>query len=462
MSGSNYLTLARASGTLSGGESQRIRLASQIGSGLTGVLYVLDEPSIGLHQRDNARLLETLKRLRDLGNTVIVVEHDEDAIRRRLRARHRPRRRHPWRPYRRRRARRRHHEQSELADRQISHRRIAVPIPERRPPNHRRTIKVVNARGNNLKNVSAEIPLGLFTCVTGVSGGGKSTLLIDTLYKALAQAQRRQRGPGPARPHRGPRAPRQDHRHRPVADRPHAALEPGDLYRRVHADPRMVRRPARGQGARLRARPLLVQRQGRPLRGLPGRRRHQDRDALPARRLRHLRRLQGQALQPRDAGSAVQGQVDRRRARHDGRGRRRLLQGGAAGARDLADCCTASASTTSMSASRRRRCPAARPSASNSPRNCQARHRPHALHPGRADHRPAFPRRGKKLLEVLHELVVAGQHRGGDRAQSRSHQDRRLGHRPRPRRRRRRRRNRRLGPAGRYRQGEAQLYGASS
>ena len=99
--GLNYLTLARASGTLSGGESQRIRLASQIGSGLTGVLYVLDEPSIGLHQRDNARLLETLKRLRDLGNTVIVVEHDEDAIRLGgLRARHRSRRRHAWRPHR--------------------------------------------------------------------------------------------------------------------------------------------------------------------------------------------------------------------------------------------------------------------------------------------------------------------------------------------------------------------------
>jgi excinuclease ABC subunit A len=186
--GLNYLTLARASGTLSGGESQRIRLASQIGSGLTGVLYVLDEPSIGLHQRDNARLLETLKRLRDLGNTVIVVEHDEDAIR--------------------------------LADhvldigpgagmhgghivaqgtpadimnnpKSLTGKYLtgewSVEIPERRPPNHRRTIKVINARGNNLKNVSAEIPLGLFTCVTGVSGGGKSTLLIDTLYKAIAR-----------------------------------------------------------------------------------------------------------------------------------------------------------------------------------------------------------------------------------------------------------------------------------
>jgi excinuclease ABC subunit A len=186
--GLNYLTLARSSGTLSGGESQRIRLASQIGSGLTGVLYVLDEPSIGLHQRDNARLLETLKRLRDLGNTVIVVEHDEDAIRLadyvldigpgagmhggHIVAEGTPAEimRNP----------------KSLTGKYLTG-ELAVEVPERRPPNHRRTLKVVNARGNNLKNVSAEIPLGLFTCVTGVSGGGKSTLLIDTLYRAIAR-----------------------------------------------------------------------------------------------------------------------------------------------------------------------------------------------------------------------------------------------------------------------------------
>jgi len=186
--GLNYLTLSRASGTLSGGESQRIRLASQIGSGLTGVLYVLDEPSIGLHQRDNARLLETLKRLRDLGNTVIVVEHDEDAIRHadhvldigpgagvhggEIVAQGTPAdiMRSP----------------ESLTGKYLTG-ELSVEIPDRRPPNHRRTIKVVNARGNNLKNITAEIPLGLFTCVTGVSGGGKSTLLIDTLYKSIAR-----------------------------------------------------------------------------------------------------------------------------------------------------------------------------------------------------------------------------------------------------------------------------------
>jgi excinuclease ABC subunit A len=186
--GLDYLTLGRASGTLSGGESQRIRLASQIGSGLTGVLYVLDEPSIGLHQRDNARLLETLKRLRDLGNTVIVVEHDEDAIRTAdhvldigpgagIHGGHIV-------------------AQGTVADliataasltgKYLSG-ELTVAVPGRRPKNPARLLTLVNARGNNLKNVTAEIPLGLFTCVTGVSGGGKSTLLVDTLYKAIAR-----------------------------------------------------------------------------------------------------------------------------------------------------------------------------------------------------------------------------------------------------------------------------------
>ena len=187
--GLEYLTLSRKSGTLSGGESQRIRLASQIGSGLTGVLYVLDEPSIGLHQRDNARLLETLKNLRDLGNTVIVVEHDEEAIR--------------------------------SADYVVDMGPAAgvhggevvaqgtadqvmaspasltgqylvglkqVPVPEQRRKGHpRQKLVVKGARANNLQHIEATIPLGTFTCVTGVSGSGKSTLIIETLYKALAR-----------------------------------------------------------------------------------------------------------------------------------------------------------------------------------------------------------------------------------------------------------------------------------
>jgi len=189
--GLGYLSLDRRAGTLSGGESQRIRLASQIGSGLTGVLYVLDEPSIGLHQRDNHRLLETLKRLRDIGNTVIVVEHDEDAIR--------------------------------LADHLIDmgpgagvhggeiiaqgtpddvmackesltaayltwRKQVAVPSTRRLPKNKEHKVSLMGASGNNLQNVSVDIPLGVMTCVTGVSGSGKSTLILDTFYKAAARA----------------------------------------------------------------------------------------------------------------------------------------------------------------------------------------------------------------------------------------------------------------------------------
>jgi excinuclease ABC subunit A len=187
--GLDYLTLARHSGSLSGGESQRIRLASQIGSGLSGVLYVLDEPSIGLHQRDNARLLATLERLRDLGNTVIVVEHDEEAI---LAADHvvdmgpgagvhggavvaegvpaaimaNP---------------------ASLTGQYLTGAR-AIPLPEqRRPADPTRCLVLRGARANNLRDVTARIPLGTFTCVTGVSGGGKSSLIVETLYKAAAR-----------------------------------------------------------------------------------------------------------------------------------------------------------------------------------------------------------------------------------------------------------------------------------
>ena len=183
------------------------------------------------------------------------------------------------------------------------------------------------------------------------------------LQGGRAAAERRAGAPCPARHDRGPRASRQGHRHRPVAHRPHAALEPGDLYRRLHADPRMVRRPAGGEGARLHAGPLLLQRQGRALRGLPGRRRHQDRDALPARRLRHLRRVQGQALRPRDAGGEVSREVHRRRAGHDGRGSGRSSSRRCRRSARRWRRWRASASTTSRSASRRRRCRAARPSA---------------------------------------------------------------------------------------------------
>jgi len=187
--GLDYLTLSRGSATLSGGESQRIRLASQIGSGLTGVLYVLDEPSIGLHQRDNERLLGTLRRLRDIGNTVVVVEHDEDAIKS---ADHlidmgpgagvhggtvvssgTP-------------AAVTADRASLTGDYLSGRKRIEIPAA-RRPRDPKRVLRIVGARANNLNSVTAEIPLGTFTCVTGVSGGGKSTLIIDTLYRAAAR-----------------------------------------------------------------------------------------------------------------------------------------------------------------------------------------------------------------------------------------------------------------------------------
>ena len=187
--GLEYLNLSRGSGTLSGGESQRIRLASQIGSGLTGVLYVLDEPSIGLHQRDNARLLTSLKGLRDLGNSVLVVEHDEEAILTadyvidmgpaagihggHVVAEGKP-------------ADIMANPKSLTGQYLTGAREIAVP-EHRRPISPKRMLKVIGATGNNLKNVTGEIPVGTFTCITGVSGGGKSTFTIETLYKAAAR-----------------------------------------------------------------------------------------------------------------------------------------------------------------------------------------------------------------------------------------------------------------------------------
>ena len=185
--GLDYLTLSRESGTLSGGESQRIRLASQIGSGLTGVLYVLDEPSIGLHQKDNVKLINALKRLRDLGNTVIVVEHDTETMEnadhiidlgpeagsnggeviaegeyKKILT-----------------------NENSITGKYLSNKRF-IPIPKNRKlAKNGRFLEIGGATGNNLKNINLKIPFGCFTCVTGVSGSGKSTLVLQTLYNAL-------------------------------------------------------------------------------------------------------------------------------------------------------------------------------------------------------------------------------------------------------------------------------------
>ena len=186
--GLDYLTLERTAGTLSGGEGQRIRLATQIGSSLVGVLYILDEPSIGLHQRDNQRLLNTLKRLRDLGNTVLVVEHDRDTMLDAdylidmgpgagIHGGHIVAEGTPAQVM---------ANPKSLTGKYLSG-EVEIPVPSRRRQISNRWLTIKGARENNLRDLTVQIPLGVVTCVTGVSGSGKSTLVLDTLYKALSQ-----------------------------------------------------------------------------------------------------------------------------------------------------------------------------------------------------------------------------------------------------------------------------------
>ena len=366
--GLGYLSLARTAPTLSGGETQRIRLAGQVGCGLVGVTYVLDEPSIGLHPRDNAKLIETLQRLRDLGNTVVVVEHDEDTMRAadllidfgpgpgvkggevvavgdaKAIAKE---------------------ERSQTGAFLGGRREIAVPktrrltapvlangdavespspagggarggggrsaqddspVTDDAPPplapppvgegENAPTLRVVGARHNNLKDVTVEIPLGAFVCVTGVSGSGKSSIVNDILMESLRRGPDEGQGrAGRARPHRGARAPRQGDRDRPVGHRPDAALQPGHLHQGVRRHPLALRAAARVQAARLQAGEVQLQCRRRPLRSVRRQRRQQARDGLPGGRLGHLPGLLGQAVQPRDAAGGVQGRIDRRRPR---------------------------------------------------------------------------------------------------------------------------------------------------
>ena len=359
--GVGYLTLDRAASTLSGGEAQRLRLATQIGSQLVGVLYILDEPSIGLHQRDNDRLIGTLERLRDLGNTVLVVEHDEQMMRSA-----------DW-----------------LVDmgpgagehggyvvaegpaKKVERARGSVTgqflsgdaeiaVPERRAddngvlPRPRRAHAQPEGDRRRVPGRQARLRhrrLGL----RQVDARQR-----DRLQGAREPAPQDAREAGRPRRGRGHRLLRQGDRHRPVADRPHAALEPGHVHRPVHADPRALLADARGQGARLQAGPLLVQRARRPLRDVQGRRPDQDRDALPARRLRAVRDVpRARATTARRSRCASRASRSRTCSRC--RSRRRSSSSRRS-RRSAASCrrCTTSGSTTSSSASRRRRSPAAR------------------------------------------------------------------------------------------------------
>ena len=317
--GLDYLTLDRAAATLSGGEGQRIRLATQIGSGLMGVLYVCDEPSVGLHPMDNYRLIDTLKSLRDVGNTVLIVEHDEAVMRASdhivdlgpgagERGGHivvegpidviieSP---------------------ESITGAYLSGRR-SIPMPSERRNGVGSEIVIHGARANNLKDITISVPLGRLVCVTGVSGSGKSTLVNEILYKTLAfRLYRAKDRPGRSRRHHGAGKHRQGDQHRPVAHRPHAPQQPGYVHGPVHAHKDAVRNDARGEGARLQARPVLFQRQGRKVRIVRRRRIRPDRDAVPAGRDRAVRGVPRRPIQPGGAGNHVQGGVDSGRPQHD-------------------------------------------------------------------------------------------------------------------------------------------------
>ena len=295
--GLTYLALDRSAATLSGGEGQRIRLATQIGSRLRGVLYVLDEPSIGLHQRDNQRLITALERLRDLGNTVLVVEHDEDTMRKAdylldlgpgagknggfLIAEGTP---------------------AEVMANPASvtgqYLSGAIDVINRPPnalgeigprPLTGQWITIEDARSHNLQSVTAHFPLGVMTVITGVSGSGKSSLVNDILYRSLAKELYGSRE-DPGQHGRVVGIDQLDKviqiDQSPIGRTPRS--EPRHLHRRLHRHPRSLRHAPRVARARLQARPLLLQRRRRPLRGLPGRRPAPHRDELPPGRLRPL------------------------------------------------------------------------------------------------------------------------------------------------------------------------------
>ena len=426
--GLHYLTLDRTAPTLSGGEAQRIRLAGQIGCGLVGVLYILDEPSIGLHPRDNDRLLREPRT---------AARHGQHRRRRRARRRHdaggRLHRRFRPRPRRaRRRSRRGRHVRARSFANQasVTGQYLAgekeIEMPEKRRTAERQSTSRSSAPGTTTSRTSTSRFRSACSSASPASAARarvrssttswwrrwRSSVTSgdgDRLRTDEEDGRRRLAAHGRrARPDRRRRAPRQGDRHRPVADRPHAAVEPGDVHQGLRRDPRALRAAARGEGARLQAGPVQLQRARRPVRGVRGQRLEPAGDGLPGRRLGHLPGLRGPALQPRDAAGPLRGKTHSRRA-GDGRA------GGARALRerpeDPARCCrrcTTSASTTSSSASRRRRSPAARRSASSWRGNWCRRGTGKTLYlldePTTGLHFDDI----RKLLEVLHGFVDAG------------------------------------------------------
>ena len=407
--GLDYLTLDRLSSTLSGGEAQRINLATSLGSALVGTLYVLDEPSIGLHSRDNLRLIAILRQLRDQGNTVLVVEHDADMIK--------------------------------VADHIVDlglgageqggrvvfsgtldglmqeprsltskylRQELAIPVPTTRRRGTGQKIKLTGASEHNLKNVDIAIPLNALTCVTGVSGSGKSTLVHDVLYAAIKRAKGGwDKRVGTFAHARRRRVHHRRRARRSGADRPHAAVQPGHLPQGVRSDPRAVRGDQGRAIARADGEPFLVQRPGRPLRGVPGRGRSARRDAVPRRRLRAVRSVRRQALQAAGARGPLPRPVDSSGARpHRARGAhllQQLAEGAAAAAgarRDRAGLSAPRAAGDDV---------VGRGGAADQDRGAPvvARRRAAALHPRRADHGLHFDDIAK-LLTAFKKLLEAG------------------------------------------------------
>ena len=446
--GVGYLQLDRAAATLSGGEAQRLRLATQIGSQLVGVLYILDEPSIGLHQRDNGKLIGTLERLRDLGNTVLVVEHDEQMMRSAdyLVDMGPGAGEHGGHVVAEGTAEEVEQNKDSVTGQFLSRKRV-IAIPDRRTEDQG-SFWVRGATQHNLKSIDVEFPVGKFITVTGVSGSGKSTLVNEIVFKALANRLHRMRvKPGEHESCEGIECFDKviDIDQSPIGRTP--SVEPGDLHEALRPHPRALLAHARGEGARLQAGPVLVQRARRSLRDLQGRRDDQDRDALPAGRVRAVRDLSWAALQPRDARGPVQGEVDRGRARDVGRGGASLLRQDPEAAPAAPDAARRGARLHQARAARDDALGRRGAAREARVRAVEDRDRADAVHPRRADDGLAL--RGHR--EAARGAAAArrlGQHRARDRAQPRRDQAGGLDHRPRARGRRGGRRGDRDGHSG--------------